>query len=141
MAVTRERLEHLIARSADIVVGTDRRGTVVYYNDGAKKTLGYAPEEVLGAHVRIFYPDLDEARRVMKAMRSAESGGEGGVETFRTTFVSRDPSFAGTGRNTSSWGSRSASVSFTYRFGTTPRRRSTPNEGGAPSGPPTGGPP
>jgi PAS domain S-box-containing protein len=89
MAVTRDRLEHLIARSADIVVGTDRRGTVVYYNDGAKKTLGYAPEEVLGAHVGIFYPDLDEARRVMKAMRSAESGGEGGVDTFRTTFVSK----------------------------------------------------
>ena len=61
---------------------------------------------------------------------------------FHTTFTSRDPSFAGSGRNTSSWGSRSASVSFTYRFGTTPRRRSTPNEGGAaPGGPPTGGPP
>lgn len=89
MAVTRERLEHLIARSADIVVGTDRHGTVVYYNDGAKRTLGYAPEEVLGAHVGIFYPDLDEARRVMKAMRSAELGGEGVVDTFRTTFVSK----------------------------------------------------
>jgi PAS domain S-box-containing protein len=89
MALTRERLEHLIARSADIVVGTDRSGTVVYYNDGAKKTLGYAPEEVLGAHVAIFYPDLDEAKRVMKAMRGAEQGGEGVVDTFRTTFVSK----------------------------------------------------
>jgi PAS domain S-box-containing protein len=89
MALTRDRLEHLIARSSDIVVGTDRRGTVVYYNDGAKKTLGYAPEEVLGAHVAVFYPDLDEAKRVMNAMRSPEHGGEGIVDTFRTTFVSK----------------------------------------------------
>jgi PAS domain S-box-containing protein len=86
MALTRERLEHLIARSPDIVVGTDRRGTVIYYNDGAKKTLGYAPEEVLGAHVGIFYPDLAEAKGVMNAMRS---GTEGVVDTFRTCFVSK----------------------------------------------------
>jgi PAS domain S-box-containing protein len=89
MAITRERLEHLIARSTDIVVGTDREGTVVYYNDGAKKTLGYAPEEVLGTHVRVFYPDLGEAKRVMKAMRGPAHGGEGIVDTFRTTFVSK----------------------------------------------------
>jgi PAS domain S-box-containing protein len=89
MALTRERLEHLIARSSDIVVGTDRDGTVSYYNDGAKNILGYAPEEVLGAHVGIFYPDLAEAKRVMKAMRSAEHGDKGVVDTFRTRFVSR----------------------------------------------------
>ena len=89
MALTRERLEHLIARSPDIVVGTDRDGTVSYYNDGAKNILGYAPEEVLGAHVGIFYPDLAEAKRVMQAMRSPENGGEGVVDTFRTRFVSK----------------------------------------------------
>lgn len=89
MALTRERLEHLIARSPDIVVGTDRRGTIVYYNDGAKKTLGYAPEEVLGAHVGTVYPDLDEAKRMMAAMRSDSYGGAGVVDTFRTCFVSK----------------------------------------------------
>ena len=35
-------LERLIARSTDIVVATDRKGTVVYYNDGASRILGYA---------------------------------------------------------------------------------------------------
>jgi PAS domain S-box-containing protein len=89
MALTRERLEHLIARSSDIVVGTNRDGSVSYYNDGAKNILGYAPEEVLGAHVRIFYPDLAEAKRVMQAMRSAEQGDQGVVDTFRTRFVAK----------------------------------------------------
>ena len=67
----KRRLEQLIARSTDIVVATDRKGTVVYYNDGASKILGYKPEEVLGHFVGQLYPDLDEAKRVMAAMRSA----------------------------------------------------------------------
>ena len=39
MALSKERFEQLIARSTDIVVATDRKGTVIYYNDGAKRTL------------------------------------------------------------------------------------------------------
>jgi PAS domain S-box-containing protein len=89
MALTRERLEQLIARSTDIVVATDRKGTVVYYNDGASKVLGYKPDEVLGSFVSRFYPDIDEAKRVMSAMRGAHYGGRGICETFRTTFVSK----------------------------------------------------
>ena len=89
MALTRERLEQLVARSTDIVVGTDGEGTVVYYNDGAKKSLGYTAEEMLGTYVAKVYPSLDEARRVMKAMRSPEHGGKGIVETFRTTFLAK----------------------------------------------------
>ena len=89
MALTRERLEQLIARSSDIVVATDRKGTVVYYNDGASEVLGYKPEEVLGGFVAHFYPTLEEAKRVMSAMRSASHGGRGICESFRTTFVSK----------------------------------------------------
>ncbi len=90
MVVTRERLEQLVARSTDVVVGTGRDGTVVYYNDGAKKILGYSAEEMLGNQVAQLYPSLDEAKRVMKAMRSPEYAGKGIVETFQTTFLSKD---------------------------------------------------
>jgi len=89
MAITRERLEELIARSSDIVVATDRKGTVVYYNDGASALLGYKPEEVLGSFVGRFYPDIDEAKRVVAAMRSAQYGGRGICESFRTTFLTK----------------------------------------------------
>ena len=85
MPLTRERFEQLVARSPDIVVATDRRGTVIFYNDGAEKSLGYEPEEVLGAHVGVFYPNLEEAKRVARAMRA----GEEGVANFRTTFVTK----------------------------------------------------
>jgi PAS domain S-box-containing protein len=89
MALTKERLEQLIDRSTDIVVATDRKGTVVYYNDGAKKSLGYTAEEVLGSFVGRLYPNLEEAKRVMAAMRSAQYGRPGIVETFQTTFLSK----------------------------------------------------
>jgi PAS domain S-box-containing protein len=89
MPLTKERLEQLVARSTDIVVATDRKGTVIYYNDGAKRSLGYSEAEVLGAFVGKLYPSLEEAKRVMGAMRSAEHGGSGSVETFRTAFMSK----------------------------------------------------
>lgn len=88
MGLSKERLEQLVARSPDIVVATDREGLVSFYNDGAKKSLGYTPEEVLGKSVVLLYPEREEAKRVMKAMRSPEHGGSGICETFRTTFLS-----------------------------------------------------
>jgi PAS domain S-box-containing protein len=90
MTPTKDRLERLIARSTDIVVATDRKGTVTYYNDGASKILGYGPGEILGQFVAKLYPDLGEAKRVMAAMRAPNHGGPGIVETFRTTFLSKD---------------------------------------------------
>jgi PAS domain S-box-containing protein len=89
MALSKEVLERLIARSTDIVVATDRRGNVAYYNDGASRILGYTPREILGVYVAKLYPDLDEAKRVMRAMRSADHGGKGIVETFQTTYTSK----------------------------------------------------
>jgi PAS domain S-box-containing protein len=88
--LSRERLQRLVDRSRDIVVATSRDGTVVYYNDGASRSLGYRMEEVLGTFVGRLYPSLEEAKRVKAAMRSAEHGGAGIVESFPTTFVAKD---------------------------------------------------
>jgi PAS domain S-box-containing protein len=89
MPLSQDRLEHLVARSTDIVVATDRSGNVVYYNDGASRSLGYAPEEILGRFVGALYPDLAEAKRVMAAMRGSGHGGPGIVGNFETTFLSK----------------------------------------------------
>ncbi len=89
MALSKEVLERLIARSTDIVIATDRDGNVSYYNDGALRTLGYSEEEILGAYVERVYLDLEEAKRVMRAMREEGHGGKGIVETFPTTFLSK----------------------------------------------------
>ena len=89
MALSKEQLERLIARSTDIVIATDREGKVVYYNDGASRILGYTSKEVPGLYVGRLYPSIEEARTVMKAMRAGGYGGTGIVETFRTTLLSK----------------------------------------------------
>ena len=89
MALTVDRLERLVAQSGDIVVATDRTGTVIFYNDGASRILGYGAEEVLGSHVQRLYPSLDEAKRVMRAMRSEEHGAAGSCNAFETTYVAK----------------------------------------------------
>lgn len=81
--------ERLVESSPDIVVAVDRNGTVIYYNDGAEKGLGYTAAEILGDNVGRLYPSMQEAHRVMVAMRNDDSGGPGKVKNFETTFVTR----------------------------------------------------
>jgi PAS domain S-box-containing protein len=90
MPLDKEMLERLIEASPDIVVATDADGTVQYYNDGARENLGYSRLEIIGRYVATLYPSLDEARRVMTAMRGPEHGGPGRVVSFPTTFVAKD---------------------------------------------------
>jgi PAS domain S-box-containing protein len=64
--------EKLLESSPDIVIAVDGEGTITFYNDGARQTLGYTPEEVVGQHVTRVYPDLAEARKVMAAVRQGK---------------------------------------------------------------------
>ena len=90
MPLDKEMLERLVEASPDIVVATAADGTVQYYNDGARENLGYSRLEIIGRYVATLYPSLDEARRVMTAMRGPEHGGPGRVVNFPTTFVAKD---------------------------------------------------
>ncbi len=82
--------EKLLENSPDIIVAVDRRGTIIFYNDGARSTLGYSPEEVLGEHVGRLYPDVTEARKVMTAMRAGYGAEDPGrIRNFETTFLTK----------------------------------------------------
>ena len=67
MGLTREQLVQLTNRSPDMIVATNRKGRVIYYNDGASRSLGYTPDEVMGTFVGRLYPTVEEARRVAEA--------------------------------------------------------------------------
>ncbi|MBI2964532.1 MAG: response regulator [Deltaproteobacteria bacterium] len=82
-------LEHLAEISPDIIIAVDRQGRIIFYNDGARRTLGYCSEEVLGRHVTLIYGDIAEARRLMAAMRSAERGAAGSTQNFETTVIDK----------------------------------------------------
>ncbi len=80
--------ERLLESSLDIVIAADHRGQIIFYNDGASKTLGYTRDEVQGKRVRL-YPNLAEARRVLEAMRGEDIGEKGKVKNFETTLVAK----------------------------------------------------
>lgn len=89
MALPRIYFEKLLESSPDIVVAVDREGSIVFYNDGARQTLGYASDEVRGKPVALLYPSRDEAKRVMHAMRSDHDGEPGKVKNFETVFTAK----------------------------------------------------
>jgi len=80
-------LKTLIESSPDIIIAVDRDGTIIYYNDGARRNLHYGAGEIIGQKVDRIYCSIDEARRVMKAMRVAEGGR---ISNFETILRDKD---------------------------------------------------
>src|ERR1700682_4057438 len=88
-ALDQNFLQSLVESSPDIIIAVDRNGTIIFYNDGARKNLRYSAEEIVGQKITTIYPSLEEARRVMKAMRAA-SADSGRISSFETVLRSKD---------------------------------------------------
>src|SRR3990170_7706421 len=73
MSLPPQYFQKLFESCPDIIIAVDKQGTITFYNDGARQNLGFSPDEVLGKNVLEVYPTIDEARKVMAAMR-ANSG-------------------------------------------------------------------
>ena len=84
MPLHQKYFQRLIESSPDIIIALDRKGTINYYNDGARTSLGYSSDEMIGQNCTRIYPSIDEARRVMKALR--ESPDTGRIASFETEF-------------------------------------------------------
>jgi PAS domain S-box-containing protein len=90
MSLPVQYFQKLVESCPDIIIAVDTRGVITFYNDGARQNLGFSPEEVLGKHVLEIYPSVEEARKVMAAMRSPQQAGERGrVRNFETLFKTR----------------------------------------------------
>jgi PAS domain S-box-containing protein len=89
MALPVQYFQKLVESCPDIIIAVDKQGTITFYNDGARQNLGFAYEEVLGKNVLEIYPSLDEARRVMAAMRADKGEGKGRVRNFETAFKTK----------------------------------------------------
>lgn len=88
LTLDKNYLQRLIESSPDIVVAVDHEGTIIYYNDGARKNLRFSATEIIGQPVTRIYPTLEEAQRVMRAMR--ESGDGGRISSFETVLRDKD---------------------------------------------------
>src|SRR5271156_3834246 len=84
LSLDKKYFQRLLESSPDIIIGVDKSGTVNYYNDGARTSLGYSSEEMIGEGCTRIYPSIDEARRVMKAMRASADKCQ--IASFETEF-------------------------------------------------------
>ncbi len=89
MSLLPQYFQKLVESCPDIIIAVDKHGTITFYNDGARQNLGFSPEEVLGKNVIEIYPHIDEARRVMGAMRAGAGEGRGRVRNFETIFKTK----------------------------------------------------
>src|ERR1051325_8842892 len=89
MSLPVQYFQKLVESCPDIIIAVDRHGTITFYNDGACQNLGFTSEEVLGKHVLAVYPTLEEARRVMAALRTNASQGIGRISNFETVFKTK----------------------------------------------------
>ncbi|MBV8362277.1 MAG: PAS domain S-box protein [Deltaproteobacteria bacterium] len=81
-------LKRLMESSPDIIIAVDHEGTIIYYNDGARRVLRYTSEEIIGQKVTRIYLSLDEARKVMSALRESSDGGR--ISSFETILRDKD---------------------------------------------------
>jgi PAS domain S-box-containing protein len=89
MSLPVQYFQKLVESCPDIIISVDSHGTITFYNDGARQNLGFSPDEVLGKNVTEIYPTIDEARRVMAAMRSAQRDSRGRIRNFETIFKTK----------------------------------------------------
>ena len=74
MSLPPQYFQKLVESCPDIIIAVDKTGTITFYNDGARENLGFSHQEMLGKSVLEVYPNLEEARKVMAAMRLGEGG-------------------------------------------------------------------
>lgn len=83
-------LNNIIQSSPNAIMGTDMRGNIFIWNQGAEETLGYGASQIIDVmNVTNLYPD-DMAREVMRMMRSDDYGGKGRLRSYPMTFKAKD---------------------------------------------------
>jgi two-component system NtrC family sensor kinase len=83
-------LNNIIQSSPNAIMGTDMKGNIIIWNQGAEETLGYPASETIGGmNVRDLYPG-DMARQVMRMMRSDDYGGKGKLRSYPMTFKGKE---------------------------------------------------
>ena len=80
---------NIIQSSPNAIMGTDMRGNIIIWNQGAEETLEYPADETIGSmNVVELYP-RGMARQVMKMMRSEDYGGKGKLRAYPMMFKAR----------------------------------------------------
>jgi PAS domain S-box-containing protein len=84
MALPAQYFQKLVESCPDIIISVDKQGTITFYNDGARQNLGFSIRRSAGEKRLGNLSSLEEARRVMTAMRADAARARDGCENFET---------------------------------------------------------
>jgi PAS domain S-box-containing protein len=79
---TKDFLQRVIDSSVDAIISADLKGNVLLFNHAAERIYGKPASAMLGANVKVLYPD-GTAQHIMRMMRT----GAGRIEGLRTEIV------------------------------------------------------
>lgn len=87
----RDFLDDMIRLCPDSIIGVDREGTIILFNEAAERLSGHDRDSVVGKMpITQIYDPPEIARDIKRKMYSAEYGGMGRVADVETTLRHRD---------------------------------------------------
>jgi PAS domain S-box-containing protein len=83
----RARLATIVRSSDDAIIGTTLDGTIVSWNEGARRIFGYTADEIIGCSAATLIPPdrRDELRQVLERLERGES-----LDHYETVRVRKD---------------------------------------------------
>jgi PAS domain S-box-containing protein len=83
-------LTNIIHSSANAIMATDMKGTIILWNHSAEEILGYNTIDVVGKlNIKKVYPE-GMAKKVMEKLRSSENGRKGILKFYPVVFIKQD---------------------------------------------------
>ncbi len=87
---TNSFLYNLLQSACDAVVAANRKGKILVFNDAATEVTGYRVDEALNELYIWQLYENDEAREIMRRIRSKDQGGRGRLKKYRTNAVAKN---------------------------------------------------
>jgi PAS domain S-box-containing protein len=82
---TKDFLQRVIDSSVDAIISADMKGRVVLFNKGAERIYGKPSSQVVGADVRVLYPE-GTAKKIMRMIRA----GGGRIEALKIDVLDHE---------------------------------------------------
>ncbi|QTA88412.1 sensor domain-containing diguanylate cyclase [Desulfonema magnum] len=84
-------LKDMVSLCPDSIIGVNRKGIIIIFNQAAEKLMGYKREHIINlAHITEIYNSMERARLIKKKLYSSEFGGKGQLEGFESEIVHRN---------------------------------------------------
>jgi PAS domain S-box-containing protein len=91
---TNDFLNNIIHSSANAIMATDMKGTIILWNQSAEEILGYKTKDIVGKlNITKVYPE-GMAKKIMEKLRTSENYRKGILKYYPVVFIKQDGKIA-----------------------------------------------